>query len=81
LAQQRKIEVITTHADNTAIGFYEKMGFSVRELVEKSELGEKKFSDSTVMQTAIDKNIDYFAMRGFLKRQRQLLTRELHNGS
>lgn len=61
---------MTTHADNTAVGFYEKMGFSTRELVSRGELGEKHFTDSTVMQAAIDRNVDYFALRGFLKRQR-----------
>jgi ribosomal protein S18 acetylase RimI-like enzyme len=59
----RGIKVIATHADNGAIGFYEKMGFSLTEFIENRHLGEQQFSDSTIMQTRINQQIDYFHLR------------------
>jgi hypothetical protein len=72
----RNIRIIFTHADNTAIGFYEKVGFSTREHVGKVEVGREVFTDSTVMQSVVDDSLDYFALKPFHRKQRQIVAQE-----
>jgi hypothetical protein len=53
------------------------MGFSARQMVERRELGDRVFTNSTVMSSKIDGKIDYFSLRGFLKRQREWVAEEM----
>lgn len=76
IAQKRSIDAIYTHADNTAIDFYRKLGFSTTEFVDKGILGDEKFSSSTLMQARIDKNIDYPRLRGILMQQKEMIAKE-----
>jgi hypothetical protein len=72
----RKIRAIVTHADNSAISFYQKIGFSTREYVPKAELEKELFTDATIMQAAIDDDLDYFALKYFHRKQREIITQK-----
>lgn len=69
----RKIRVIVTHADNTAISFYQKLGFSTKEHVPKAELEKELFTGTTIMQTAVEDRLDYFALKDFHRKQRHII--------
>lgn len=69
----RKVQVIVTHADNNALGFYEKLGFSEEEFVDNRLLGNRHFSESTIMQARIQNNVDYMTLRKSLKKQRDII--------
>ena len=75
MSQIRKISIIATHADDSAIGFYQKMGFSTVEYAENKVLGEKEFSYSTIMQARVSSKVDYGQLRSVLKRQKEHLLR------
>lgn len=40
------------------------------------EMGREVFTDSTLMQTVVEDTVDYFALRDFHRKQRQIVAQE-----
>eukprot|EP01127_Copromyxa_protea_P004661 TRINITY_DN14492_c0_g1_i1.p1 TRINITY_DN14492_c0_g1~~TRINITY_DN14492_c0_g1_i1.p1 ORF type:complete len:426 (+),score=82.77 TRINITY_DN14492_c0_g1_i1:68-1345(+) len=80
-SQQNKFMHLLTYADDTAIGYFQRQGFSCEIGMETTEwdIGFLKYYDSaTLMHCRIDTSIDYLNITHSLRLQRARYVKKLH---
>ena len=73
--QRRKVEYLMTYADNLALGYFRKQGFSkdYRMPAERWKGYIKDYEGGTMMECFVHPTIDYSRVSDIIKRQKDLV--------
>ena len=77
--QRRKVEYLMTYADNLALGYFRKQGFTkdCRMPTERRKGYIKEYEGGTMMECYVHPTIDYSKISEIIKRQKEFVIQKI----